>query len=80
MGKTIEKMRANPKADWRIRDVEKACREAGAKFAAPPGSGSHFYVKMDGKRDRLTVPAHKPIKPHYIRQLIRYLQNPDTEL
>ncbi|MEX6506393.1 type II toxin-antitoxin system HicA family toxin [Jiella sp. M17.18] len=73
MGKTIERMRANPKADWQIRDVEKACRESGAECAPPPGGGSHYYVKLAGRQNRLTIPAHKPIKPYYIRQLVRYL-------
>ncbi|TFF19929.1 type II toxin-antitoxin system HicA family toxin [Jiella endophytica] len=75
MSKTLERMRLNPKADWQISDVLKACREVGAKCGTPPGGGSHYYVKMPGKRDRLTVPAHKPIRDVYIRKLIRYLES-----
>jgi hypothetical protein len=72
MGKTIERMRANPRADWQISDVEKACREAGVDCMKPSG-GSHFKIgKQHGGR-RLTIPARRPIKPVYIVMLVQFL-------
>lgn len=72
MGKTIERMRANPKADWQMVDVEKACREAGVE-CRKPANGSHYRIgnKQDG--GRLTIPARRPIKPVYISMLVKFL-------
>lgn len=72
MGKTIERMRANPKADWQIGDVEKACREVGVVCMKPSG-GSHFKIGNPGGGRRLTIPARRPIKPVYITLLVRFL-------
>ena len=72
MGKTLERMRANPRGDWQIGDVEKACREAGA-LISKPASGSHFKVRSDKRDDHLTIPARRPIKVVYIRKLVDFL-------
>ena len=72
MGKTIERMRSNPRADWQIGDVEKACREAGV-MCMKPTSGSHFKVGNPGGGHRLTIPARRPIKPVYIVMLVEFL-------
>jgi len=72
LGKTVERMRANPKADWQIVDVEKACREAGVACMKPSG-GSHFKIGNAGGGRRLTIPARRPIKPVYISLLVRFL-------
>lgn len=77
MGKTIEKMRANPKGDWRISDVAKACAEAGANLI-PPTGGSHYKVKDPARPDHLSIPARRPIKPVYIRKLVDYLDATET--
>ena len=69
----IDRMRRNPAGDWTIGDVERACRRAGATLLAPRGGGSHFKVAHPGRRDILTIPARRPIKPAYIRQLVAYL-------
>lgn len=68
----LERMRANPKGDWRIADVERVCRETGADLL-PPKGGSHYKLSHP-KQDRvLVVPAAKPIKWKYIRQIADYL-------
>ena len=68
----LERMRANPKGDWRIADVERACRETGAEFIRPRG-GSHFKVRNPRTGRKLPVPARKPIKPVYIVELVALL-------
>lgn len=73
MGKTIERMRANPKADWQISDVEKACREAGVVCMKPAG-GSHYKIGNAGGGRRFTIPARRPIKAVYITMLVRFLE------
>jgi hypothetical protein len=72
MGKTIERMRANPRGDWRISDVEKACREGGVSCMRPTG-GSHYKVGNAGGGRRFTIPARRPIKAIYIMKLVQFL-------
>lgn len=67
----LDQMMANPRANWDIDDVRKACRQAGL-ILLPPSSGSHYKVCSARLRDILTIPAGRPIKPPYIRQLVSY--------
>ena len=69
--KLLERMRANPR-DWRIEDVETLCAGFDLDFDRPPG-GSHYGVSDVTQRHRVTVPFRRPIKPVYIRQLVRYV-------
>lgn len=73
MSGRLDRMRANPRADWRMADVEAVCREHGALVDPPRGGGSHFKVHAPGMRDYLTVPSRRPIKPVYIKQLVHFL-------
>lgn len=38
-----------------------------------PVGGSHFKVHYPGIRDYVTVPSRRPIKPVYIKQLVRFV-------
>ena len=67
--KRLEQMRRNPR-DWRIADVEALCASFGLRMERPP-SGSHFGVKHPASADILTIPADRPIKPVYIRRLVK---------
>jgi hypothetical protein len=69
--KLLERMRANPR-DWRIEDVEAVCTAFGIA-CTPPRKGSHYKVKHESRRDVLTVPARRPIKPVYIAELVRFV-------
>ena len=66
----LERMRANPRADWTISDVEAICREYGIMCEASRGGSSHYKVFHPGIPGALTVPFKRPIKPVYIRQLV----------
>ena len=77
MGKTIERMRANPRADWQISDVEKACREAGVA-CMKPANGSHYKIGNPKGGRRLTIPARRPIKPVYVTMLVQFLDEEGT--
>ena len=68
----LERMRRNAAADWNIRDVETICREYGLLLRT--GKGSHFHAKHPAAREILTIPARRPIKPVYIRKLVRYIE------
>jgi hypothetical protein len=69
----LQRMRRNPAGDWTVRDVETRCREYGLLFR--PGKGtSHCHAKHPAAREILTIPARRPIKPVYIRKLVRYIE------
>lgn len=65
-------MRGNPNGDWRIQDVELVCGWAGVE-CCKPSSGSHYVVAHSSQADILTIPAKRPIKPVYIRLLVRFI-------
>jgi predicted RNA binding protein YcfA (HicA-like mRNA interferase family) len=69
--KLLERMRANPR-DWRIEDVLAVCAAHGIACSAP-AKGSHYKVKHDSRADILTIPAHRPIKPVYVRALVVFV-------
>ena len=69
----LEQMRRNPAGDWRIRDVGALCSEYGLLFRAGKGT-SHSHIKHPAAREILTIPARRPIKPVYIRNLVRYIE------
>jgi hypothetical protein len=62
-------MRADPRADWTIADVERLCNEIGLTME-PPARGSHFKVWLNRVAGQQTLPARRPIKPVYIRSLV----------
>lgn len=69
----LERMRRNPAGDWQIGDVEVVCREHGLLFRSGKGT-SHCHAKHPKALEILTIPARRPIKPVYIRKLVRYIE------
>lgn len=69
--KLLDRMRANPR-DWRIEDIASVCAAFGIG-CTPPRNGSHYKIKHDAMPLILTIPAHRPIKPVYIRELVRFI-------
>jgi hypothetical protein len=69
--KLLARMRANPEG-WSIADVERVCRYAGLA-CTPPTGGSHYKVSHPGLPEILTVPFKRPIKPIYIRTLVKMI-------
>jgi hypothetical protein len=65
----LERMRANPQADWTIADIERLCRSQGLTITAPR-RGSHYKVRDPQGGTTLTIPARRPIKAVYIRALV----------
>jgi len=68
----LQRMRRNPAGDWQVRDVEAVCREHHLLFRYGKGT-SHCHAKHPSAREILTIPARRPIKPVYIRKLVRYI-------
>jgi hypothetical protein len=69
----LDRMRRNPAGDWTIKDVETLCRAHGVNCSPPTGGGSHYKVSHLSQRQILTIPFRKPIKPVYIRKLVRFI-------
>lgn len=62
-------MRQNPR-DWQIADLQTVARKYGVEWRHQKGSHCVF-IRDDGRT--LPVPAHRPIKPIYIRKFIELL-------
>ena len=69
----LERMRANPQGDWRISDVEAVCRRHGVDCDPPRGGGSHYGVAHPRIQSRLAVPARRPIKANYNRDVVELI-------
>lgn len=73
MSSRLERMRHNPAGDWTIADVVAVCREHDIRCMPRKGGGSHYGVFHPSQRDTLTIPSRRPIKPHYIRMLVGFI-------
>lgn len=73
--KRLERMRANPRDDWRIDDVESVCRAFGLATRKPGSGGSHVTISHPSRQAILTIPARKPIKPIYIVELVSFIDS-----
>jgi hypothetical protein len=72
--KLFEAMKSNPAGNWQIGDVEAICRRYGLTITPPRGGGSHFNICRPGGSAILTIPAHRPILPVYIRALVSLVE------
>ncbi len=65
--KLLDKMRNNPR-DWRIEQLEMLAKHYGVNVRKSGGS----HVVFDHPRwvMLLCVPAHRPIKPVYIKKFV----------
>ncbi len=60
-------MRNNPR-NWQITDLETIAGHFGITIRR--GKGSHISFTHPKWIDLLTVPAHRPIKPVYIKKFV----------
>jgi len=70
----LARMRRNPAGDWTIRDVQTICARNGVRCAPPSGGGSHYKISHPSRREILTIPRARPIKPVYIRKLMSFIE------
>lgn len=64
--KLIIKMRSNPR-DWRIDDLKAVAERFSIEYRQPGTSHVTFRFPNGSK---VTVPAHRPVKPIYVKQFI----------
>lgn len=68
--KLLERMRNNP-LDWRIDDLKTIARACGVDWRQQ-GTSHVVFVRQDGRT--LPVPAHRPIKPVYVRKFVAFVE------
>ena len=67
--KLLEKMRNNPR-DWRIESLQTVARAYEIAWRQQ-GTSHVVFVRQDGRT--LPVPAHRPIKPLYIKKFVVFV-------
>lgn len=67
--KTLQKMRHNPR-DWRIEDIKIIASRYKIDYRQPRSSHVTFRFSSG---EKLTIPAHKPVKAIYILKFINLL-------
>ncbi len=71
----LAKMRNNPR-DWRIDDLKSVANRFGAEWRQP---GTSHVVFRFPNGQKLSVPAHKPISPVYVRQFLAIIDGMEQE-
>ncbi|MGH8557648.1 MAG: type II toxin-antitoxin system HicA family toxin [Methylococcales bacterium] len=67
--KVLVRMRSNPR-DWRIEQLKSVADAHGIVYRQPGTSHVTFRHPNGAK---LTVPAHKPIAPEYVKKFVRLI-------
>lgn len=65
--KLLDAMHRNP-LDWRIEQFQTVARQFGVSVRCE--GGSHHVFSHPMLPDIVSVPAHRPIKPIYVRQFV----------
>lgn len=73
--KTIERMRNNPR-DWSIDDLKSLASRRKIDWRQP--GTSHVTFSYPGVLP-LTVPAHKPVKPIYVKRFLDLLDRVEDD-
>lgn len=68
-------MKRDPRGGWTIVDVTSLCQGLGIKIVLPRPEASHCVLMHDKVDGLLTLPAHRPIKPLYIRLLVQLAES-----
>ncbi len=63
-------MRNNPR-DWQIEDIKAIASRFGVEYRQPGTCHVTFRAKSG---EKVTIPAHKPIKPVYIKQFLALIE------
>jgi hypothetical protein len=70
VGKRLEKMRNNPH-DWRIEDILMVTKEYNIEIRSH--GGSHYIFSHTDIDFHISIPAHRPIKPAYIKAFVKFI-------
>lgn len=65
--KLLDAMRNNPR-DWQIGQLQTVARKLAVECRCE--GGSHHVFSHPAVAEIVSVPAHRPIKPAYVRQFV----------
>lgn len=71
--KLLEAMRRKP-LDWRIEQLQTVARQHGVGWRQE-GTSHCVFFRADGRT--LPVPAHRPIKPVYVKKFVALVSEVD---
>ena len=66
----MERMRANPRDDWTIEQMQTVADAQGVEWRNPRGS---HVVFVTSSGDPLSVPARRPVKAVYVREFVELI-------
>jgi predicted RNA binding protein YcfA (HicA-like mRNA interferase family) len=69
--KILERMKNNPKDNWSIDVLKSLADYYGIEYAS---HGTSHVVFRHYNGSHVTVPAHRPIKPVYIRAFLELIE------
>ena len=69
--KLLQKMKANPKADWTQSNVKTLVKAFDLTLRQ---RDTNHAVITNHSGQHVTVPMHKPIKPLYIKRLVELIE------
>ncbi len=69
--KILQQMKNSPQGDWQIDTLKAIAKRHNIEWRHP-GSSHVTFRRKDGAK--LTVPAHRPIKPIYIKQFVKLVE------
>ena len=70
--KLLNRIRNNPKDDWKIDNLKLIAEHYGIEYA--DNASSHIVFRSP-TGEHLTVPARRPIKPVYIRLFLDFIES-----
>ena len=75
INKFLSKLRNNPR-DWQIETLKEIAKRYNIEWRQP---GTSHVTFRHPNGTKLTVPAHRPIKPIYIKKFIRLIDEGEGE-
>lgn len=69
--KILEQMKSNPR-DWQIDQIKSVADAHGIAWRLRPGS--HVLFRHPNGRAKLSIPAHRPIKPIYVQKFLKMIE------
>ncbi len=69
--KLLQQMKSNPKADWTPNNIKTLCKAFDLTLRQ---RGTSHAVLTNAIGQHLTIPMHKPVKPLYIKYLIKLIE------
>jgi len=74
--KKLAAMRENPR-DWSLDDLQSVSARIGIDCRKP--GGSHVTFSHPAIEEIVTVPAARPVKPFYVRQLLKMIDQVEQQ-